>query len=86
MAESGVENGKYLDRYEVVAVALPGAAVLLFLWYLHPEILGGLNQSGSKKMYSLGDRVLEAVLKSCPDEPNILKMAKGILKGSRALR
>jgi hypothetical protein len=31
---------KYLDRYEVVAVALPGAVALLFLWYLHPEILG----------------------------------------------
>lgn len=30
---------RYLDRYEVVAVAHPGAAAILFLWYLHPEIL-----------------------------------------------
>ena len=34
-------NGeKYLDRYEVVAVALPGAALLLFMWYLRPELFG----------------------------------------------
>jgi len=31
---------KYLDRYEVVAVALPGAVALLFLWFWHPEIFG----------------------------------------------
>lgn len=31
---------KYLDRYEVVAIALPGAALLLFAWYLHPELFG----------------------------------------------
>ncbi len=30
----------YLDRYEVVAVALPGAALLLFLVYLDPSIIG----------------------------------------------
>lgn len=36
----GSQDKRYLDRYEVVAVALPGAAVLLFLWYLHPELLG----------------------------------------------
>jgi hypothetical protein len=31
---------KYLDRYEVVAVALPGAALLLFAWYLYPALFG----------------------------------------------
>lgn len=31
---------KYLDRYEVVAIALPGAALLLFVWYLRPELFG----------------------------------------------
>jgi len=43
MAEGSAEattDKRYLDRYEVVAVALPGAAAILFLWYLHPEILG----------------------------------------------
>lgn len=34
------KSEKYLDRYEVVAVALPGAALLLFVWYLHPELFG----------------------------------------------
>ena len=36
-------SDKYLDRYEVVAVAIPGAAFLLFLWYLHPELVGAQN-------------------------------------------
>lgn len=31
---------RYLDRYEVIAIAIPGGAFLLFLWYLHPELLG----------------------------------------------
>jgi hypothetical protein len=39
MADEPKEE-KYLDRYEVVAVALPGAAMLLYMWYLHPELLG----------------------------------------------
>jgi hypothetical protein len=34
------KSEKYLDRYEVVAVALPGAALLLFVWYLRPELFG----------------------------------------------
>lgn len=39
MAE-GAKDEKYLDRYEVVAVALPGAALLLFLWHLEPSAFG----------------------------------------------
>lgn len=39
MAEES-KTEKYLDRYEVVAVALPGAALILFLVYLHPELTG----------------------------------------------
>jgi len=31
---------RYLDRYEVIAITIPGGAFLLFLWYLHPELLG----------------------------------------------
>ncbi len=34
------KSEKYLDRYEVVAVALPGAALLLFVWNLRPELFG----------------------------------------------
>lgn len=30
----------YLDRYELVAVAIPGGAFLLFFWYLCPQIVG----------------------------------------------
>jgi hypothetical protein len=38
--QSGENEQKYFDRYEVVAVALPGAAFLLFMWYLRPELFG----------------------------------------------
>ncbi len=38
MAEQKSEA--YLDRYEVVAVSLPGAASLLFIAYLDPRLIG----------------------------------------------
>ncbi len=48
---------RYLDRYEVIAIAIPGGAFLLFLWYLHPELLG--TQKLELKDVSLGgSRVL----------------------------
>jgi hypothetical protein len=37
---SSENEQKYFDRYEVVAVALPGAAFLLFLYYLRPQLFG----------------------------------------------
>lgn len=43
---------RYLDRYEVIAIAIPGGAFLLFLWYLHPELLG--TQKLELKDVSLG--------------------------------
>jgi len=39
MAEDAKEE-KYFDRYEVVAVALPGAALILTTWYLDPGVFG----------------------------------------------
>ncbi len=38
MAEE--QPARYLDRYEVVAIALPGAALILFMLYLHPDLVG----------------------------------------------
>ena len=38
--KSGETDQKYFDRYEVVAVALPGAAFLLFMSFLRPDLFG----------------------------------------------
>jgi hypothetical protein len=47
-----VKDERYLDRYEVVAIVIPGGAFLLFLWYLHPALLG--TQGFTLKDISLG--------------------------------
>lgn len=51
MAENEKQE-RYLDRYEVVAIVIPGGAFLLFLWYLHPELIG--TQELTLKDISLG--------------------------------
>jgi len=45
-----------------------------------------LNQTGSKKAYALGDKILSMVISECPHEPNIVNAAKGVLRASRAMR
>ena len=50
---------RYFDRYEIVAVAVPGAAALLLFWYLHPEFFGSSKFDASS--VSLGTLGLFAV-------------------------
>lgn len=61
---------KNFGRYEVVAVALPGAALLLFLYYLHPELAGKTQFElkdvtlGSLGIFAIGAFVVGQVLQA----------------------